>query len=385
MYYKYRDFSELSIKELLYSELYFATRQESNDPFDSKNFYEFSSNPIYWLNLIKIVGSKFTDFTEDDFLLIATKLSELCPMNYEQVASLDITKIVFEIIENNNFPLSVLFAQQFNKTINLYAPEESYFTCFSKVVDDPLMWSHYAAKHQGFCLIFKPINGQLNQHPIYRKKGIRRETPNGLASSMGMGLPESFRFQEVQYQDSVEHLCAFCLLPVGVTKINLSEEDRIALIGKQSNQYVQKHRAWEYEQEVRLCFTPIDGFLFGQKVALTKQERLFHYDPNQLVGIVFGAQMSVENKQRLREVISDVLNRKVLEKQDAKILFNFMVFQAELSTQQRNLDIKPVELRTPVFNYTPDSPEFERLYSDWKQGIGLEISGNSASRVTVAS
>lgn len=385
IYYKYRAFSELSIKELLYSELYFATRQENNDPFESKTFYKFASNQSYWLNLIKIISSKFVGFTDNDLLSIATKLSARCPMSYEQVSSLDITQIVFDSIEIKDFLKSALFAQQFKNTIDLYAPEESYFSCFSKVVDEPLMWSHYAANHQGFCLIFKPINGQLNQHPIHRRTEIRRKTPNGLGPSMGMGLPESFRFHEVEYQDNVEHLCAFCLLPIGVTKLNLTEEEIIALNSKQSSQYIQKHRSWKYEQEVRLYFTPYSSYLFGQKIGLTKQERLFNYDPSQLVGIVFGAQMSVENKQRLREVINEVLHRREFQKQNKRVLFDFMVFQAELSSQQRNLDIKPVELLTSAFNYTPDSPEFERMYSDWKKGIGLEVSGNSASKVTIAS
>ncbi|MGF1733685.1 DUF2971 domain-containing protein [Photobacterium kasasachensis] len=383
MYYKYRSFSEFSIKELLYQELYFATRQESNDPFDSKTFYEFSANPSYWLNLIKIVGSKFTGFTESDFTSIAKKLSDLCPMSYEQVGALDITNIVFESIETKNLPVSMLFAEQFKKLVALYAPEESYFTCFSKVPDDPLMWSHYAGNHQGFCLIFQPIDGKLKQHPLYKRTGIRRDTPNGIAPSMGMGLPESFSFQDVEYQDDVEHLCAFCRLPAGVTKLDLPEEERIALVTKQSSQYVQKHRSWEYEQEVRLSFTPLSGYLYGQKVGLTKLERLFHYDPNQLVGIVLGAQMTRENKQRVQEVINEVLSRRELYKQEKRVLFDFMVFEAELSAKQRNLDIKPVELLTLTSNYKPDAPEFGRFYSEWEQGVGMEISGNSASRVTI--
>ncbi|HHK8512555.1 TPA: DUF2971 domain-containing protein [Vibrio parahaemolyticus] len=384
MYYKYRSFSEFSIKELLYQELYFATRQESNDPFDSKTFYEFSANKDYWYNLIEIVASKFTGFKESDITAIAQKLAALSPMTYEQVSSLDITNIVFESIENQNLPISTIFVAHFKELIELYAPEESYFTCFSKVKDDPLMWSHYAGNHQGFCLIFQPINGQLNQHPLYRRTSIRRETPKGLAPSMGMGLPESFVFQPVEYQEKVEHLCAFCRLPAGVTKINLEENERLSLVTKQSNQYVQKHQSWEYEQEVRLSFTPISGYLYGQKMFLSKHERLFHYDPCQLVGIVFGSKMSAENKSRIREVITEVLNKRELYKQDKRVLFNFMIFEAELSSTQRNLNIKPHELLTLVKNYKPDSPDFERFYAEWESGVGMKIDGSSSSRVVIS-
>ncbi|TOK91677.1 hypothetical protein, partial [Vibrio parahaemolyticus] len=69
---------------------------ESNDPFDSKTFYEFSANKDYWYNLIEIVASKFTGFKESDITAIAQKLAALSPMTYEQVSSLDITNIVFE-------------------------------------------------------------------------------------------------------------------------------------------------------------------------------------------------------------------------------------------------------------------------------------------------
>ncbi|PKF81095.1 hypothetical protein CW749_00145 [Vibrio sp. vnigr-6D03] len=384
MYYKYRSFSEFSIKELLYQELYFATRQESNDPFDSKTFYEFSANENYWRNLLEIVAEKFTGFKESDINAAAKRLVSLSPMTYEQVANLDITKIIFESIDPKNYPVSILFSNEFKALIDLYAPEESYFTCFSKVKDDPLMWAHYAGNHQGFCLIFQPINGALNQHPFYRRTSVRRESPNGIAPSMGMGLPESFQFIPVEYQDKAESLCAFCRLPRGVTNFNLTEGERLKLATIQSSQYVQKHCSWKYEQEVRLSFTPISGYLYGQKVNLSKQERLFHYDPSQLVGIVLGAQMSAENKVRLREVITEVLSRRELYKQGKRVLFNFMVFEAELSSVQRNLNIKPVELLTLSKNYQPSAPEFDRFYSEWEQGVGIEFNGMSSVRVVIS-
>lgn len=384
MYYKYRSFSEFSIKELLYQELYFATRQESNDPFDSKTFYEFSPNEDYWHNLIEIVASRFSWLKKSDITAIAQSLIAISPMTYDQASNLDITSIVFESIENKDLLTSTLFAEEFKKLIDLYAPEESYFTCFSKVKDDPLMWSHYAGNHQGFCLIFQPINGQLNQHPFYRRTSIRRETPNGLAPSMSMGLPESFYFQAVDYQEKVEHLCAFHRLPADVTKLNLEENEKISLSKKQFSQYVQKHQSWSYEQEVRLSFTPIPGFLYGEKILLSKHERLFHYDPCQLVGIVLGSQMSDENKRRIREVITEVLNKRELYKQEGRVLFNFMIFESELSATQRNLDIKPLELITLTKNYKPDSLDFARLYAEWENGRGLKINTGSSSMVEIS-
>ncbi|WP_219587156.1 hypothetical protein, partial [Vibrio parahaemolyticus] len=64
--------------------------------------------------------------------------------------------------------------------------------------------------------------------------------------------------------------------------------------------------------------------------------------------------------------------------------FNFMIFEAELSSTQRNLNIKPHELLTLVKNYKPDSPDFERFYAEWESGVGMKIDGSSSSRVVIS-
>ena len=51
-YYRYRSGSELAIKELIYDELYFASREECNDPYEGKTFAAFSKNEALWSNLI---------------------------------------------------------------------------------------------------------------------------------------------------------------------------------------------------------------------------------------------------------------------------------------------------------------------------------------------
>ncbi len=52
LYYRFRTFSELTLKELLYNEMYFASPEECNDPFDSKTFYTFPSDKYRWSKLI---------------------------------------------------------------------------------------------------------------------------------------------------------------------------------------------------------------------------------------------------------------------------------------------------------------------------------------------
>ena len=47
LYYRYRSGSELSIKELIYDELYFASREECNDPYEGKLLPHFQRIKIY--------------------------------------------------------------------------------------------------------------------------------------------------------------------------------------------------------------------------------------------------------------------------------------------------------------------------------------------------
>ena len=44
LYYRYRSGSELSIKELIYDELYFASQAECNDPYEGKIFAVLEKN-----------------------------------------------------------------------------------------------------------------------------------------------------------------------------------------------------------------------------------------------------------------------------------------------------------------------------------------------------
>jgi hypothetical protein len=181
LYYRFRPFSELSIKELIYNEIFFTSTDECNDPFDSKAFYEFGDQVDYWGNILKIVGDKIGGLDERLINAIAKRISNLCPMTYDDALNLDITQICFDMMLQKNAALFQSLAVCFNQFLKLYKPEPSYFACFSKVNSEPLMWSHYASQHQGFCLIFKPIDGKLRQFPTYERRSIRRKTPNSLA------------------------------------------------------------------------------------------------------------------------------------------------------------------------------------------------------------
>ncbi len=156
------------------------------------------------------------------------------------------------------------------------------------------MWSHYADKHHGFCLIFKAIDGELNLSPHFEKHQIRRQTPNGLTAEMSYSLPKKFQFTDIDYKPEVETLDAFLHMPVYVSGDADSEEERLKISKEQQSHYLQKSQNWVYENEARLILPPPPSWLFGGHFDYSKQERLFHYEPSQLAGIIYGSRMTVE-------------------------------------------------------------------------------------------
>ena len=54
LYYRYRPFSELSLKELMYDELFFASAEECNDPHECWDFLAFPADYDKWHRLLEI-------------------------------------------------------------------------------------------------------------------------------------------------------------------------------------------------------------------------------------------------------------------------------------------------------------------------------------------
>ena len=156
-YFRYRPYSELSLKELLYSEMYFASTEECNDPFDSKTFYSFLGDVNKWSNLITLACKPFLNLLSEPFI---KELSEFicnqCPLTYEEAINKNLLAGFSTNLLDNTIAISQIsiFIQSFLK---VYQPDDRYFVSFSRKSDDPLMWSHYANNHRGFCLIFKSI------------------------------------------------------------------------------------------------------------------------------------------------------------------------------------------------------------------------------------
>ncbi len=198
-YYRYRSGSELSFKELLYDEIYFCSPEECNAPFDSKVFYQFPADLEAWKRLIHVALSQ-RGLQGEPPRELASILTNSCPLSFEEMASPDFWEQAMQSLLSRSGPTPCLHAiAAVQGLIDRYKPKSTNFVSFSRSKKDILMWSHYAANHVRFCLIFKSIDGKLEQCPDRKKRGISRETRGGLAPHMSYGWPDAFPFQDIEY------------------------------------------------------------------------------------------------------------------------------------------------------------------------------------------
>ncbi|MBJ6799739.1 DUF2971 domain-containing protein [Geomonas propionica] len=126
--------------------------------------------------------------------------------------------------------------------------------CLSKTHTDILMWSHYANNHKGYCLEF-----DANK------------------------LRELFFCGEVVYKDNYPRFSEFV---------------RANLNGIAQTFTLTKSKHWKYEQEYRLIVQPN-----GRQDK--PGDRIFPYNPNALIGVIFGCQMSEKDKLTIRQILKD--------------------------------------------------------------------------------
>lgn len=164
-YFRFRPLTELSLKELMYNEMYFASTEECNDPFDSKAFYTFDKDIERWVNYILLALSNVVPrppITGEQLQAYTEFLCEKCPLTFSDLIEEDIlSDYPVESVEDK-FIIGIL-RKSIPKIAELYKPSQRYFVSFTKDPEEPLMWAHYANKHYGFCLIFKTINGTIKQ------------------------------------------------------------------------------------------------------------------------------------------------------------------------------------------------------------------------------
>lgn len=384
-YYRYRPSTEISFKEFLYNEIFFSSTAEANDPFDSNTFFEFPNDPSQWKKILELVFKDFQGLNNFiDLNRLSNEISQRCPFSFKFILSNDFKKFFADILTNMQITINQnLFDNLITVLVNffkLYSAPQSYFVSFSKSKKESLMWSHYASKHEGFCLIFKAIDGKLNQSYEMKKTSVSRN-PKDSVFPISWAIPEKLQFHDVHYVPQTKPLNAFLCLPECIINKEPSKDEINQYNKDKFDQYLQKHVSWSYENESRIIMTQPIPWLCGH-IEFTIQERLLYYEPTQLVGIIFGSRMTDTNKQRLRDIIKERQIR-IMKSSYNRTIFNFVVFQAKLSFVSREVIIEPIEIYDLARSYNKDDKEFRQFYKNWFLGKGLCIDGNSYSSVQI--
>lgn len=348
-YYRFRPYSELSLKELLYSEMYFTSPEECNDPFDSKSHFVLKPIQSSWRRAIDIAMPTVASNEFKDML--ADHLCNGGEMAYEELLYSDLFND-FELAKKWENKRYRFFQNQLKEYIkNRMLPTPSYFVSFSRANNDPLMWSHYADKHNGFCLIFRPKNSCILQHSLLKKKNI------GIKP-----MPIEFELTKIDYRDEIKTVDSFSYMFLRDSK-DYDTKEKLSELEKLFNEhYFQKGEVWNYEKEYRIKL-PIFHLPELEKLTISQQHRLFHYEPRQLVGIIYGARMTTNEIFRIRQLLSQRRQWIAQTNDEHQLGYSLCEFRALTIRDKRELCISPsVITMSDGSKFSVGDEGFEEIY-----------------------
>jgi len=381
-YYKFRPPSEVFYKELLYNELFFSDPDECNDPYDSKTFFSFSNNLERWEKLLEFTVADFNNVEISKLLKnMAPSFCNLSPLNFDDIENHELLELLPPIRVRGNHNTELSLSDFVKLSLLSYKPPINYFVSYSKTNNEPLLWSHYADSHKGYCLIFKAINGKLKQGANHIKKSVNLQTPFGIiAPNTSFGLPEEFPFQPISYSSEIKSIDAFTCFPEQVWNEKKEDIDPIAFFKNRNQNYLEKANGWAYEQESRIILSQPAPWMFKMHYKFSHQERLFHFEPSQLVGIILGARIDKSSKLRISEIIKEYQYKLAQHQNYKRTIFDFVIFQSYLSSNRREMKIIPETIFSFSNSIDRKNPEFEAKLSQWNDGWGLEFEGNGCRR-----
>ncbi|TGM78133.1 DUF2971 domain-containing protein, partial [Leptospira bouyouniensis] len=302
--YRYRSFNQNSLKEILYGELFLASRDELNDPYDTnvnfvfyKNYDRYKRFLDHYIHEILIKTGLLT-IKEFQSINTAEAINKLNSSNLtypnliELISSPEFKSIIIKIlsITKNLEVISItdIFIRDLRQNIHKQLSGTYYICSFSKIYDEPIIWSHYAGNHTGFCLQFTPVNNE-----IYPNNN--REKP--------------LKIEQIYYKKKINNLDAFLNFNAMINNRNFSIRKSRNYWDNFKTATLTKSEKWSYEQEVRITkfnspkIVTTDG---PEKLPTTS--RIFHYDQTQLTGIILGSLMNEKNKNEVLNTIFHMRN-----------------------------------------------------------------------------
>lgn len=377
--YRFRSSNLLSHKGLLYDEWYFASKDELNDPIDMQSRFEFEAVENSWRHLLyKVLND------QDHANKAAFYFTSLGPLSYESLIN-DFDKhrsrliqFIFRDSSVSLYDIDMLRESLSNllEMLTLYAPGSGYSVSFSRICTDMLMWSHYAASHKGFCIIYRPIDGRLSQCPDRVKRSIK------VSDGHSSAVETAFELKDVNYSDELRTLSAYTLLPQAFSNYKFeTESERLEYHENTRQQLLTKNECWKYEQECRLMLPQSRRYISGES-DYTSLQRLFHYDFDQVVGVIFGARMTARDIESVREIINHKLCNKYRSNEKAsqkRYLFSFLYQQAEICSSSRAIKLRDLDLNFMGRTLLPGSELYARELDRWKKSEGTVMENGQFS------
>jgi hypothetical protein len=376
--YRYRSAGLLSQKGLLYDEIYFASKDELNDPIEMQSKFEFpDKSDEIWTQLLNQLweNAEYVSYAVGYF-------SSISPISYESLLNdfqnhkrfiiglvMKETQMMVSDFDHLNHLLD-----QLHSFFLLYEPSSGYSVSFSKTNNEMLMWSHYSSSHTGYCLIFRPVNGVLNQCPVRLKDNLH--VSKGHSSS----IPKGIKVESIHYDNNMREMDAFRLFPSIYTNYSFdSESDRLKHHSDVSTQLLTKNECWDYEQECRLLLPQPGKWISGQS-SYTPYQRLFYYDFRQVIGIIFGARMPQEQKEDIKEIINSKLAKRysnIGSNPEKDYIFDFLFQEAEICPSSRQIIIVDLDLVSMGTKLDVDSEYYNRQLEKWKRAEGVVMESGS--------
>jgi hypothetical protein len=296
-YYRYRPLNARTIKELIYDKLYFVYPDELNDPVDGKIYYAFTPDEWKWERLPGEAWGK----VKIDKNKIAKKLASISPISLEYITSNEspLTNILIESSHGIELPFIIYLSSLLKMFVLQRIPFGDSTVSFSKTGGEPLMWSHYADKHEGYCLIFRPFDNSLT--PKKSSYGQRRNKDNNM---------HTLKFKDIKYDSISKNIDAFTLFSVNINGRSFTKEEHAEYWKQHELISRTKSECWRYESESRLILLT---HLHDHYRHCTS-ERIYTYENHHIAGVIFGSRTTNKNKDIIKNILLDKSHERQFKK-----------------------------------------------------------------------
>jgi len=246
-------------------------------------------------------------------------------------------------------PVLYLFPEQYLAKIGYLVFPDWYAACFVADPTRAAMWGTYADQHKGVCLQFRAETNAQGR-PMLKLRGLTGASGSDKGIVMNYG-DRALTFDKITYVkrfDSLDFFRMMGKLPIprlrsewytdaeGNTSVcaaevfGTEEQWRKQYLKSFTKGMGAKSTDWRHEDEYRLTLTSALD-LFSEK-----KDRKLTYRFSDLEGIVFGIRTSLEDKERIINIIG--------AKCKAEGRKDFTFSQAIYAAYSGKLEIRPMEL-----------------------------------------